>query len=72
MLLGAVGNGVLAGIAQIAVVLIALDLFIVAFAIGGRVLPDRHPRTKDLSIEQINREFGEAARHGTFAPTRRG
>ncbi|GAB3431080.1 MFS transporter [Flindersiella endophytica] len=34
MLVGALGNGALAGVAQVAVVLIALDLFIVAFAIG--------------------------------------
>jgi MFS transporter, SP family, arabinose:H+ symporter len=34
MLVGAIGNGALAGVAQVAVVLIALDVFIVAFAIG--------------------------------------
>jgi sugar porter (SP) family MFS transporter len=34
MLLGAAGDGWLAGVAQIVVVMIALDLFIVAFAVG--------------------------------------
>ncbi|MET9022499.1 sugar porter family MFS transporter [Actinopolymorpha sp. NPDC004070] len=34
MVVGAVGNGALAGVAKIAVVLIALDLFIASFAVG--------------------------------------
>jgi MFS family permease len=134
MVVGAIGDGLVTGIARIVLVMIALDLFIAAFAVGvgvtgwliqGEVFPTSVrgraasigavadwlanfalilvfpvwqtaiglswvmicfaalcilallfvggylPETKGLSVEQITRVFDRAARHGTFAPTRR-
>lgn len=135
MLIGAVGNAAVAGVAQVVVVMIALDMFIVAFAIGvggtgwliqGEYFPTEIraraasfgavsdwlanfalilvfpalltaiglswvmviftvlclcavafvagyiPETKELSVEEINRRFGEAAAHGVLKPSGRG